>query len=86
MVSQSYTRYVTSNSTGKVTQYAVNADGTLALLNPSTVNANGAYQARVTPDGGSLLVTSWSGAGVFQFAIGAGGQLSARSPAAETSI
>jgi 6-phosphogluconolactonase (cycloisomerase 2 family) len=78
--------YVTSFNTGKVTQYSVGADGALTVLSPSSVSVTSAVGIAVSPDSGSLYVGSWNAAsttsGVYQFTIGANGQLAAKTPAA----
>ncbi len=67
-----------SPGSGGVTQYTVNADGSLALKRPSTVAAAGHPTGiAVSADSASVYVTS-DGA-VLQYTIGAGGKLAPKS-------
>ncbi|MGD9572780.1 MAG: beta-propeller fold lactonase family protein [Thermoleophilia bacterium] len=63
---------------GAVTQYTVNADGSLALKRPSTVAAGGHPTGiAVSADSASVYVTSDDA--VLQYTIGAGGRLAPKS-------
>jgi len=60
----------------------INANGTLAAKSPATVTAGTAMkEIAITPNGATLYATSEGGNALFQYAIGAGGALTALSPA-----
>ena len=79
--------YVINDSgSGVVSQYDVGAGGTLSPKTPATVAAGGSPSAlAVSPDGKSVYVASHgnqsSSGAVFQYDVGAGGLLSAKTPA-----
>ena len=67
-------------STGRVTSFAVNADGTLGTQAPlTTVGGGGAMALAVAPDGATLYVAAYPYL-LEQYAIGGNGALTARFP------
>jgi DNA-binding beta-propeller fold protein YncE len=79
--------YVTNSGDGTVSQYSVGAGGVLSAKSPATIAAgSNPGGVAVSPDGHNVYVanlgTARGGGSVSQYSVGAGGVLSAKSPAA----
>jgi DNA-binding beta-propeller fold protein YncE len=65
-----------------VAQFDITSNGGLVSKSPATAHINGeGGGVAVSPDGKSVYVTSYVGATIYQFNVGAGGKLSQKSPA-----
>ena len=69
--------YMTNGNGNSVSQYAINADGTLSALSPATVaTATGPVDIAITPNGRFIYVSCNSGHAISQFVVGSDGRLS----------
>jgi DNA-binding beta-propeller fold protein YncE len=74
--------YVANNGDGTVSQYTIDANGTLTAMNPATVNAGvNPRSVAVDPSGKYVYVANNGDGTVSQYTIGANGTLTAMNPA-----
>ena len=81
--------YVSNSGIARISQYDVGADGTLTPKSPATVDvgsgaASQPNELAISPDGKSVYVVLAGDSAVAQLDVGAGGRLSAKSPAEVT--